>query len=73
VETQSEKKPWNVFSYMSLRIIFIGSTNFLVFVGPRPSFGKTLVSFDPLLDLTRWSKKKCPGGAEITDLTDFEG
>jgi hypothetical protein len=31
VETQSERKPWNFFSYMSLRITFIGSTNFLCF------------------------------------------
>jgi hypothetical protein len=31
VETQSERKPPNVFSYMSLRITFIGSTNFLCF------------------------------------------
>jgi hypothetical protein len=29
VETQSGKKPHNVFSYMYLRITFIGSTNFL--------------------------------------------
>jgi hypothetical protein len=31
VETQSERKPHNAFSYMSLRITFIGSTNFLCF------------------------------------------
>jgi hypothetical protein len=31
VETQSKRKPHNVFSYMSLRITFIGSTNFLCF------------------------------------------
>jgi hypothetical protein len=31
VETQSGRKPHNVFSYMSLRITFIGSTNFLCF------------------------------------------
>jgi hypothetical protein len=31
VETQSGRKPQNVFSYMSLRITFIGSTNFLCF------------------------------------------
>jgi hypothetical protein len=31
VETQSERKPHNDFSYMSLRITFIGSTNFLCF------------------------------------------
>ena len=31
VETQSGRKPWNYFSYMSLRITFIGSTNFLCF------------------------------------------
>jgi hypothetical protein len=31
VETQSERKPQNDFSYMSLRITFIGSTNFLCF------------------------------------------
>jgi hypothetical protein len=29
VETQCGRKPQNVFSYMSLRITFIGSTNFL--------------------------------------------
>jgi hypothetical protein len=28
VETQCERKPRNYFSYMSLRITFIGSTNF---------------------------------------------
>jgi hypothetical protein len=31
VETQRRRKPHNVFSYMSLRITFIGSTNFLYF------------------------------------------
>jgi hypothetical protein len=31
VETQSGRKPHNVFSYMSLRITFIGSTKFLCF------------------------------------------
>jgi hypothetical protein len=31
VETQCGRKPWNDFSYMSLRITFIGSTNFLCF------------------------------------------
>jgi hypothetical protein len=44
VETQSGRKPHNAFSYMSLRITFIGSTNFLCFpavIGRRlkpPSF-----------------------------------
>jgi hypothetical protein len=32
VETQSERKPHNAFSYMSLRITFIGNTNFLFFL-----------------------------------------
>jgi hypothetical protein len=31
VETQSGIKPHNVFSYMSLKVTFIGSTNFLCF------------------------------------------
>jgi hypothetical protein len=31
VETQSQRKPQNDFSYMYLRITFIGSTNFLCF------------------------------------------
>jgi hypothetical protein len=31
METQSERKTHNVFSYMYLRITFIGSTNFLCF------------------------------------------
>jgi hypothetical protein len=31
VETQGGKKPQNAFSYMSLRITFIGSTDFLYF------------------------------------------
>jgi hypothetical protein len=31
VETQSGRKPQNDFSYMYLRITFIGSTNFLCF------------------------------------------
>jgi hypothetical protein len=31
VETQSGRKPHNDFSYMYLRITFIGSTNFLCF------------------------------------------
>jgi hypothetical protein len=31
VETESERNPHNYFSYMSLRITFIGSTNFLCF------------------------------------------
>jgi hypothetical protein len=44
METQSRRKPHNVFSYMSLRIAFIGRTNFpffLVATGRRlqpPSF-----------------------------------
>jgi hypothetical protein len=29
VETQCGRKPWNYFSYMYLRITFVGSTNFL--------------------------------------------
>jgi hypothetical protein len=33
VETQSRRKPHNDFSYMSLRITIIGSTNFLCFSG----------------------------------------
>ena len=32
VETQCERKPRNDFSYLSLRITFIGSTNFLCFL-----------------------------------------
>jgi hypothetical protein len=32
VETQRRRKPQNDFSYMSLRITFIGSTNFLYFL-----------------------------------------
>jgi hypothetical protein len=32
METQSGRKPWNDFSYMSLRITFIGITNFLCFL-----------------------------------------
>jgi hypothetical protein len=32
VETQSRRKPHNVFSYMYLRITFIGRTNFLCFL-----------------------------------------
>jgi hypothetical protein len=32
METQSERKPQNDFSYMSLRITFIGNTNFLCFL-----------------------------------------
>jgi hypothetical protein len=32
VETQIGRKPQNVFSYMSLIITFIGSTNFLCFL-----------------------------------------
>jgi hypothetical protein len=31
METQIGRKPWNDFSYMYLRITFIGSTNFLCF------------------------------------------
>jgi hypothetical protein len=31
METQCGRKPHNIFSYMSLRIAFIGSTNFLCF------------------------------------------
>jgi hypothetical protein len=33
METPSGRKPLNAFSYMSLRITFIGSTNFLCFLG----------------------------------------
>jgi hypothetical protein len=46
VETQRGRKPHNDFSYMSLRITFIGSTNFLCFptaTGRRlqpPSFSR---------------------------------
>jgi hypothetical protein len=32
VETQRGRKPYNDFSYMYLRITFIGSTNFLCFL-----------------------------------------
>jgi hypothetical protein len=32
METQSRRKPYNGFSYMSLRITFIGRTNFLCFL-----------------------------------------
>jgi hypothetical protein len=34
VETQCGRKPHNAFSYMSLKSIFIGSTNFLYFLAP---------------------------------------
>jgi hypothetical protein len=41
VETQSGRKPHNTFSYTSLRVTFIGSTNSFVFQlqlegGPNP-------------------------------------
>jgi hypothetical protein len=64
VETQSRRKPQNVFSYMSLRITFIGSTNFLCFpaaIGRRlqpPSFSGYNLREAPTPQFSRYNQKE---------------
>jgi hypothetical protein len=61
VETQSERKPQNVFSYMSLRITFIGSTKFLCFpaaTGRRLSFSGHNLEKAPTPKLSGYNQKE---------------
>jgi hypothetical protein len=64
VETQSGRKPHNDFSYMSLRITFIGSTNFLCFpatTGRRiqpPSFSGYNLREDPTPQFFGYKRKE---------------
>jgi hypothetical protein len=64
VETQSRRKPQNDFSYMYLRITFIGSTNFLFFptaIGRRlqpPSFLGYNVREAPTPQLSGYNQKE---------------
>jgi hypothetical protein len=64
VETQSGRKPQNVFSYMYLRITFIGSTNFLCFTattGRRlqpPSFSGYNLREAPTPQLSGYNQKE---------------
>jgi hypothetical protein len=64
VETQSGRKPHNDFSYMSLRITFIGSTNFLCFpaaTGRRlqpPSFSGYNLREDPTPQFSGYNQKE---------------
>jgi hypothetical protein len=64
VEIQCERKPNNVFSYMSLRITFIGSTNFLCFpsaTGRRlqpPSFSGYNLREAPTPQLSGYNQKE---------------
>ena len=61
VETQIEIKPWNVFSYMSWRITFIGSTNFLCFQLQLEGGSNLLVS-----QATTWGKLQLPNSLTTT-------
>jgi hypothetical protein len=64
VETQIRRKPQNVFSYMSLRITFIGSTNFLCFpvaTGRRlqpPSFSGYNLREAPTPQISGYNQKE---------------
>jgi hypothetical protein len=64
VETQSRRKPHNDFSYMYLRITFIGSTNFLCFpaaTGRRlqpPSFSGYNLREAPTPQFSGYNKKE---------------
>jgi hypothetical protein len=64
VETQSGRKPHNDFSYMSLRITFIGSTNFLCFpaaIGRRfqpPGFSGYNLKEDPSPQFSSYNQKE---------------
>jgi hypothetical protein len=64
METQSERKPQNDFSYMSLRITFIGITNFLCFpaaIGRRlqpPSFSGYNLREYPTPQFSRYNHKE---------------
>jgi hypothetical protein len=42
-------------------------------IGPQPSFEKTLLRFDHVLDFDNWSKMERPDRSEIVDLTYFVG
>ena len=63
VETKIGRKPWNDFSYMSWRITFIGSTNFLFFpatTGRRlqaPSFSCYNLREDPTPQFSGYNQK----------------
>jgi hypothetical protein len=64
VETQSGRKLHNAFSYMSLRITFIGSTNFLCFpttIGRRlqhPSFSGYNLKEAPTPQFSGYNQKE---------------
>jgi len=64
VETQSGRKPQNIFYYMSLRITFIGSTNFIFFsatTGRRlqpPSFSSYNLKEDPNPQFSGYNQKE---------------
>jgi hypothetical protein len=64
METQSGRKPCNDFSYMSLRITFIGSTNFLCFPAATrrrlqpPSFSGYNLKEDPTPQLSGYNHKE---------------
>ena len=64
VETQIRRKPWNVFSYMSLRITFTGTTNFLCFpaaTGRRlqpPSFSSYNLREAPTPQFSGYNQKE---------------
>jgi hypothetical protein len=64
MEIQSGRKPQNVFSYMSLRITFIGRTNFLSFptaTGRRlqpPSFSGYNLREAPTPQFTGYNQKE---------------
>ena len=72
VETQSERKPHNAFSYISLRITFIGSTNFLCFsaaTGRRlqhPSFSGYNLREAPTPQFSSYNQKEAttPNGLQ---------
>jgi len=61
VETQIGRKPRNVFSYMSWKITFIGSTNFLCFQLQLEGGSNLLVS-----QATTWGKLQLPKSLATT-------
>jgi hypothetical protein len=64
METQNGRKPQNTFSYISLRITFIGSTNFLCFptaTGRRlqpPSFSGYNLREAPTPQISGYNQKE---------------
>jgi hypothetical protein len=64
METQIKRKPQNDFSYMYLRVTFIGSTNFLCFLAAmgrrlqHPSFSGYNLMEDPTPQFYGYNQKE---------------